>query len=309
MELGWVVYDQDLADPRHVEAITRLRPKAVRWFCSVDRHVVTNSPIVFPWEARYGQAWQALAAAGVPLIVQLQMKRPDWTAGDPNNLVGAGLWKAGPQKGWPADPEAKWIPFVRTLAAALKPHSLDVRWGAWNEPDWRLTWPWADRAAPATEWTTGQFLIWPLPPSHAFGWTGGHARLQDLRARLPEMCWTSDGVGLISADWLARTAADPTISLIDVHVYGGTDLSNTLDYTCRVIDAFDRARPDARLPILVGEYGDDANGTPFSIEWRDRALRFNQALTERYPGRLLGVCAHTQGTRQGTTYPPLWTVL
>lgn len=33
------------------------------------------------------------------------------------------------------------------------------------------------------------------------------------------------------------------------------------------------------------------------------------ALESTYPGRVLGVCAHLQGTRGGTTYPPLWQVL
>lgn len=308
MELGWCCYDSELADPGHVAAVTRLRPKVVRWFLSVDRHVITNSPTIFPWAARYGAAFAALAAAGTPLVVQFQMKRPDWTAGDPGNLTGASAWKAAPRAGWPASPETKWLPFVDTVRQALDDAGVNVIGvGAWNEPDWRTCWPWENRAAPTSEWLSGQLLLWPVPPAGPFGWTGGHKRLSDLRALRP-WTWTSDGVGLVSADWLARTAADPTVSLIDVHVYGGTSLSNALGYSCQVVDAFDQAR-SVRLPIVVGEYGDDANGTPYTIEWRDRALQYAAALEQKYPGRLVGVCAHIQGTRQGVTYPPLWTVL
>lgn len=307
MELGWCAYSFDLADAVHVAAVARLRPRVVRWFVEVDRHVVTNSPTVFPWESRYGAAWQALADAGVPLVVQLCMKRPDWTGGDPASLTGASLWRAGARCGWPADPAAKWLPFVLTLSSALKPHSLDVRWGAWNEPDWRVDWPWRSRTAPTTEWQSGQVLWWPAPPMHAFGWTGGHARLTDLRARLPQLRWTSDGVADHDPDgWLAATAADTTISVIDVHTYMGGRTDDDLARVGRIVDAFDRARPHDRLPIVIGEYGDDANGTQYSTEWRDRALQFSAQLAERYPGRLLGVCAHTQGTRSGQTYPPLW---
>lgn len=306
MLLGWDTYSFELASPAQVEAVGRLRPRMVRWFCEIDRHVVTNSPTVFPWQARYGAAWQALADTGTPLVVQLAMKRPDWTGGDPGSLTGAGLWKAGARCGWLQDPRAKWVPFVSALEDALRPYHLDVYWGAWNEPDWRICWPWQDRTAPVTEWQSGQWLWIQTPPMAPFGWSGGHSRLAELRSLLPHLRWTSDGVGDHDpAGWLGRTAADPTISVIDVHTYMGGRLVDDLARVGRVVDAFDRARPD-RLPIVVGEYGDDPNGTAYSTEWRDRALRFCAALDGTYPGRVLGVCAHLQGARQGTSYPPLW---
>lgn len=307
MELGWNTYSFELAAPPHVEAVGRLRPRVVRWFCEIDRHVITNSPTVFPWQARYGAAWQALADTGAKLVVQFAMKRPDWTAGDTGNLSGAGLWKAGPRSGWLQDPQSKWVPFVAGLEAALRPYGLDVCWGAWNEPDWRICWPWQDRTAPVTEWQSGQWLWWQTPPMAPFGWSGGHSRLADLRSRLPQLRWTSDGVGDHDpAGWLGRTAADPTVTVIDVHTYQGGRLPDDLARVGRIVDAFDNARTD-RLPICVGEYGDDPAGTGYTTEWRDRALRFAAALESTYPGRLVGVCTHIQGVAAGL--PPLWRIL
>lgn len=306
MQLGWNCYSFELGSLEHVDAVRRLRPRMVRWFVEVDRHVVTNSAVAMPWAARYGDAWAALAEVGAKLVVQLAMKRPDWTAGDTGNFTGASLWRAGPRCGWPADPQAKWVPFVLTLADALRPYGVDTVWGAWNEPDWRIVWPWQDRTAPTSEWQSGQWLWLTVPPSHAFGWSGGHERLKDLRARLPQLRWTSDGVGDHDpSGWLAATAADPTVTVIDVHTYMGGRLGDDLARVGRVVDAFDQARID-RLPIVIGEYGDDPNGTPYSTEWRDRALKFCAALDGTYPGRVMAVCAHTQGSRSGRTYPPIW---
>lgn len=311
---AWCCYDQELADPNHVAAIRRLQPGMVRWFCSVDRHVLTNSATAWPWKVRYGQAWRALADVGATLVVQLQMKRPDWTAGDTGNVVGATAWRAGSRHGWPQDPDAKWVPFVRELRYQLDSYPLaKTLYGAWNEPDWRHDWPWArpkhaNAPAPVVEWLSGQWLWWPLPPAPPFGWSGGQKRLADLRSRLPELTWTSDGVGTGSPDWLSMTAADPTISVIDVHGYYGDRVADMVTHTRLVVEEFDRARPE-RLPIILGEFGEDANGTPFSPEWQARTQLLEGELERLYPGRVLGMCAHLQGTRSGTTYPALWQVL
>lgn len=311
MDGGWCCYDSQLGEATHIEAVRRLRPRVVRWFCSVDRHVITNSATAMAWQERYGQAWQAIAESGATLVVQLQMKRPDWTAGDSGNLVGASGWKAGPRKGWLADPNAKWVPFVRGLAAALAAHPIArVWWGAWNEPDWRIDWPWnrpksSNAPAPTTEWEQGQWLWWPVPPAAPFGWSGGHARLMELRLMVPELTWTSDGVTAASAEWLALTAADPTVSVIDVHTYQGGRVDDDLAQVRSVVDAFDAVRVD-ELAIVVGEYGDDASrGTPYSTEWRDRSLRFVAALESAWPGRVAGVAAHIQGPHA----PALWQIL
>lgn len=316
MATGWCCYDQELGDAQHVAAVRRLEPPIVRWFCSVDRHVLSNSATSFPWEQRYGQAWQAIADCGATLVVQLQMKRPDWTAGDAGNVIGATQWRAGSRHGWPADPDAKWVPFVRTLRAALEPYDLpSVLWGAWNEPDWRIGWPWekgpggANPPASPVEYLSGQWLWWPAPPTPPFGWSGGQRRLADLRSRLPELTWTSDGVGAVSPDWLSMTAADPTVSVIDVHGYYGDRVADMVTHTSLVVEEFDLARPGTQLPIVIGEWGEDANGTPFSPDWLARTQQLADELDRLYPGRLLGICAHLQGTRQGVTYPALWQVL
>lgn len=313
MAPSWCVYDHELADVRHVGAVRRLRPRAVRWFCSVDRYV-KGSAANFDWEGVFGEALESLARVGTRLVVQLQMKRPDWSAGDAGNVVGAQSWRPA-RSGWPQDPDSTWVPFVRRLADAVDRHGFEqpVLWGAWNEPDWRLDWWWAPRPkggnplAPVAEWQWGQWLWWPMPPLPPFGWTGGHARLADLRARLPELTWTSDGVGG-SPEWLALTAKDPTVSVIDLHGYQDVHISRLITMCATTVEEFDRARPD-RLPILVGEWGEDANGTPMSAEWQARAQILEDELERLYPGRVLGVCAHLQGTRDGTSFPALWQVL
>lgn len=85
---GWCVYDGQLNAADHLDAVTRLRPDVVRWFCSVDRHVWSASPAV-DWQTRYGAAFRVLADTRTALVVQLQMKRPDWSGGDAGNVVGA----------------------------------------------------------------------------------------------------------------------------------------------------------------------------------------------------------------------------
>lgn len=313
---GWNVYDGELGDAAHVAAVRRLRPRTVRWFCSIDRHVLANSATSWPWGRQYGPAWQALADIDCTLVVQLQMKRPDWTAGDPGNIVGAAAWKTGARCGWPADPDAKWVPFVRCLHDALEPYAIpQVCWGAWNEPDWRGVWPWqrtiagsANGPSPVVEWQSGQWLWWPVPPVAPFGWSGGHSRLKDLRSRLPDLQWTSDGVGTASPDWLSLTAADPTVSVIDVHGYYADRIADLLTHTALIVEEFDRHRTE-RLPILIGEWGEDANGTPFTPGWAARAQLLAGELDRTWPGRIVGVAAHIQGARQGATYPPLWAVL
>lgn len=302
MELGWCCYSDELHSPAHLEAVRRLRPRAVRWMLEVDRHVLGTNPV--NWTQRYGAAFATLAETGTPLIVQLAMKKPDWTAGDLGNVTGAAWWRAGPRAGWPRDPSVTWLPFVDGLHDELARCGVDVAaWGAWNEPDWRSAWPWQGRAAPITEWLSGQFLWWPAPPLPPFGWSGGHERLAGLRAARP-WTWGSDGVSTASADWLDRTAADPTVSVIDVHCYAAA-VDVAMTYTASVVDRFDESRVD-RLPIVVGEYGDDAaRGTGYSTEWRDRALRYVTLIEDAYPGRLIGVCAHIQGPQAQA----LWQVL
>lgn len=313
MTVGWCVYDSELASAGHVDAVRRLRPSMVRWFCSIDRYV-KGAAVNFDWEATFGEAFESLARVGARLVVQLQMKRPDWACGDPGNSVGAQSWRPA-RCGWPQDPDSTWVPFVRRLAAAVDAHGFErpTLWGAWNEPDWRIDWPWAPRPkyanplAPTDEWQWGQWLWWPMPPLPPFGWSGGHARLSELRLKLPELTWTSDGVGG-SPEWLSLTAKDPTVSVIDVHGYYDVRVADLLKFTTMIVEEFDRARPD-RLPIIVGEWGENANGTPFSPAWQARSKILVDELDRIYPGRVLGVCAHLQGARDGTTYPALWQVL
>lgn len=310
---GWCCYDGELADPAHVAALRRLQPRTVRWFCSIDRHVRGLNPGV-DWASRYGRAFDALAAVGTTLCVQWQMKRPDWTAGDAGNTIGAASWRQSRTCGWLSDTGTKaWVSLVTALAAEVAGHGLDAIYGAWNEPDWRLDWPWnrvagGNALAPTVPWEEGRwFGIFPVPPSAPFGWSGGHQQLAELRGKVP-LRWTSDGVGPMSADWLRLTAGDPTISVIDVHMYTGGRNQDAVAYVDRVVSAFDAARPD-RLPVVIGEWGDDANGSAFSPSWQARTDQLTAALSDRYQDRLLGVCAHLQGTRGGTTYPPLWRVL
>lgn len=314
--LGWAVYDWQFADATHVGAMARLRPSVVRWFVSIDRYVRTGagSPAAFPWDFTFGQAWDVAASSGTKVIIQLQMKRSDWSGGDPGNLVGAALWKAGSRACWPADPDRTWVPFVRQLAAALEARNVNVvGWGAWNEPDWCTGWPWQfkngsqNQPAPVTEWLSNQWLWWQVPPFPPMGWSGGFDRLHQLRTKLP-LRWTSDGVGAISPDWLRLTAADPAVQIIDVHGYYDVRVGDLMGHIGTVVDAFDHARLE-RLPILVGEWGENAQGTAFTPGWQARDTLLRGELERNWPGRILGVCAHLQGTRQGVTYPALWEVL
>lgn len=310
--LGWCCYDGELVDTAHLAAVDRLRPDVVRWFCSIDRYVRGEPKPNVDWAARFGRAFDALAAVGSSLVVQWQMKTPTWTAHDAGNTVGAAAWRASTRCGWLLTPDP-WITFCTSLAAEIAGHGIPAVYGAWNEPDWRIGWPWdrpangANPLAPTVPWQEGRwFGFLPVPPSAPFGWSGGHQKLAELRSMLP-LRWTSDGVSSWSPDWLALTAADPTVSVIDVHCYQPA-VAAAIDYVGQVVSKFDESRPD-RLPIVVGEYGEDANGTPFTPGWQARTQLLEGELDRLYPGRVLGMCAHLQGTRGGVTYPALWQVL
>ena len=307
---GWCVYDDQVADPQHVAAVIDRRPEVVRWFVSIDRWV-RGAAMTVDWSGRVGAALDAIAASGSRLVVQLQMKRPDWTAGDADNTVGCAAWRQSRTEGWLSEAAVPlWCRFVERLAAELDRRNIVAWWGCWNEPDWRLDWPWrrprySNASAPVTPWTEGRlFGLFPIPPSAPFGWSGGAAKLTGLRQRFPELTWTSDGVGAGSAEWLAAVAADPTIGVIDVHTYHGRNLADVIGWSRQIVHAFDDARTE-RLPIVVGEYGDhSSDGTPVTPEWRDRLYVTEAALEAEWPGRVVGVATHVQGAR----YPALWQV-
>lgn len=287
MNLGWNVYDIDLASEQHVNAVMVRKPAIVRWIVSIDRHGRTGAT---PWDAVYGAAFAALAEAETKLVVQLGMKSPDWTAGDWPGDQGCVRWKAAPRSGWFAD-TADWLGFVEGLDDALPARLSGGRtiWGCWNEPDWRNAWLWQSRTTPVTEWQTGKLLWWTCPPSHFMGWTGGYARLRNMRA-VADRCWSSDGVAVDSGAWPGLVRADSTIGVIDVHSYQGPSERQHVDWVRRHIDEMADGRP-----FFVGEYGEDALGSPGDVTL---AGRVSDRLAADYGDRFLGLATHFK--------PQLW---
>lgn len=290
MNVGWCVYDQDLASPTHVAAVLARLPRIVRWFVSIDRHARSDQ---FDWQGRYGPAWAALDQSGTRLVVQLCMKHPDWVGNDWPGDQGCARWKAGPRQGWFAD-DAVWETFVRSLHAAL-PSALSARtvWGCWNEPDWRNALWGQSRTSPTVPWQTGKLLAWTVPPSHFMGWTGGHDRMRQMRSRLPDLAWTSDGVSVNSAGWAGLVRDDLTIYATDVHSYQGVSVDQHYGWICRHADELGDARP-----VFAGELADKAAGAPVTQEWIDRAQVLDGRLTAALGDRWWGICSHT--------VPPLW---
>lgn len=313
MALGWTAYDFDLASAAHVAAVTRLQPPVIRWFVSLDRHVFANSPN-YNWASTYGAAFTAIKNAGTKLFVQLQMKVPTWSANDAGNTSGAAAWRASLTAGWPSTVgQTNWQTIVSNLNTVLGTAQVDRTWGVWNEPDWRNDWPWnriagGNAIAPTTPWTEGRIGTAVGLPNAPFGWSGGWAKMQALRNLYPAWTWTSDGVGTASSAWMAAIGSDTSIDVIDVHVYQGTLLDSALAYVAKVVAPF-TAAGRTTLPIVIGEYGDNANGTAYTASWQSRADQFLTTLQSRYPNRVVGVCAHLQGTRSGVTYPPLWQIV
>lgn len=289
MSIGWNCYDQDFASAAHVDAVAAQKPPIVRWFVSIDRHGRSDTP--FDWQGRYAAAFAAVAAAGTRLVVQLAMKSPDWTGNDWSGDQGCRRWKAGPRAGWFASDDV-WAQFVSSLQTAI-PATIPTVWGCWNEPDWRNALWGQSRISPTDPWYTGQILWWTAPPSHFMGWTGGHAHLQSMRARFPDLSWTTDGVSVNSGQWPDLVRDDPTISVVDVHSYQGESVDQHYDWVCRHADALGVGRP-----VFIGEYADRATGSPPTAEWADRTLVLHDRLAAELGDRWWGICSHT--------VPPVW---
>lgn len=322
--VGWCAYDFELAEPTHIAAITNLEPPVVRWFCSIDRHVQNNNPLTTDWADYYGEAFAALAAAGTVLVVQLQMKSVLWNANDQGNTTGCAGWRAGHTYGWLAStaPDSPWATLFANLRAAVNASGVTVHYGLWNEPDWRWAWAWDPRPtggnayAPIAPWAEGRFGNTPVFPFAAMGWSGGHQKMADMRALYPELSWTSDGIGKWPGpntgygpgyDWHGCIGPDTTIDVIDIHPYYPT-VAATMEHIGILVDVFtDEGRTS--MPIVIGELGDDPNGSTCSLDWFQRTLDVIDQVEDLYPGRLIGVAAHMNGTRDGVTYPPLYEVL
>ena len=87
----------------------------------------------------------------------------------------------------------------------------------------------------------------------------------------------------------ARYADDPSVSVVDVHSYGG-DLNWHTSNVQRIVDTYG---PDRKF--FIGEYGESgAIGTSINTSSISRAWLLNDWCEETYGNRFLGICVHGQ---------------
>ncbi|MCC7079015.1 MAG: twin-arginine translocation signal domain-containing protein [Acidimicrobiia bacterium] len=307
---GWNLYTSQAASPNVLSAIGTHKPTAVRWLVEWDLlHTQDMGGSYVPdpprWE-EYRPFFEALLPseenpAGTKLYVQILAKDALWEGSGPSYLgqiPGTKWCKAGSFTNFPADIEASYLPFARSLKAILDEYGIDPVWGAWNEADMRFKWNgWTMARTPnSVEPWTCRLNDWAF-------WSGGAGDLwRDLHA-VHGTAATYNSSQIVNETFITPTMAIPQVKEISLaRYYAGEKLANgVLTFFESMLPTFDAATPGETLPFFVTECGVDSDSIYATLSTENAARlwqRHNLAtIADKTPGnplygRYLGMASH-----------------
>lgn len=304
---GWNIYSFEAERPELVEAINIHQPQHIRWFVEWDRYhnQTEGGPFVPPvpdWAA-YQNFLQALAPTeanpnGIKLHIQIFMFGAFWENQGPewiDHKPGVQWAKATAFRNIPADIDASYGAFVRSLRDTATNAGVSTTFGAWNEPDQRYQW---NGFGFQRVWNYR--VPWDTSLGNTAKWSGGTGEYwRALHTTMPDENWTTSMV--VEENWLRDTAAIPEIDTIAHGFYFGnsTGPSDMLDEYVRVVGLWDAAAPDVKRPFFVSETSTNYENVPYDDRevariWQRHNLLSRASRVPTHPlyGRYQGMCNH-----------------
>lgn len=323
------MYDHDAVSATHVAALKALRPTILRWFLSWDRYHlqpqgggtggIAPQPdwLGGPYKGFFSElAPSAANPRGTTLVVQMQVKGPNWDGDNWPSQVPGAKWARtdgffGRQYPDRFGIEPTYGAFVRKLNSVLESLNVSVIWEAWNEADLRGQLGVVGAAENFLDpWSVNPFNLFTGVPWYY--WSGGAGSLwRSLHQQAPGAAWGSSG--MIMPNWTQRTAQFPEVTHIDLHryyPYGRITAQNYVKDIENLATTWDKAAPGLpKRKVFIGECGleslDQQTDLPFSatLYRRHEALsQANENPASPLYGRFLGTIAHSGG-RNGEKMP------